>query len=84
MIWTTQFTKAFQCSLPIMGAPMAGVSGGLLAAETVRAGALGFVAAGHATNLQELDMEVELFLKSCSYQCAIGTGIHFALILPRW
>lgn len=53
---------------------MAGVSGGLLAAETVRAGALGFVAAGHATNLQELDMEVELFRNHAPINAPLGLG----------
>ena len=59
--WKTKFTEVFQCSLPIMGAPMAGVSGGLLAAETSRAGALGFVAAGHANDIEALDVQIDLF-----------------------
>eukprot|EP00525_Craspedostauros_australis_P009235 CAMPEP_0198126532 /NCGR_PEP_ID=MMETSP1442-20131203/45019_1 /TAXON_ID= /ORGANISM="Craspedostauros australis, Strain CCMP3328" /LENGTH=349 /DNA_ID=CAMNT_0043786329 /DNA_START=310 /DNA_END=1359 /DNA_ORIENTATION=+ len=41
-----------------MGAPMLGVSGGLLAAETCRAGGLGFLAAGHLTS--SLDSEIEI------------------------
>jgi nitronate monooxygenase len=74
MIWTTKFTKVFQCSLPIMGAPMAGISGGLLAAESVRAGALGFVAAGHATNLHDLELEVELFRNHAPINSPLGLG----------
>jgi len=37
---------------------MANVSGGLLAAETCRAGALGFLAAGHLASLEELNREI--------------------------
>jgi nitronate monooxygenase len=73
-VWKTKFTQVFQCRLPIMGAPMAGVSGGLLAAETTRAGALGFVAAGHASNLQELDREVELFRQHAPPNSPLGLG----------
>ena len=46
------------------GAAMAGVSGGSLAAETCRAGALGFIAAGHLTDsskLRQLEREIALF-----------------------
>lgn len=47
-----------------MGAPMAGVSGGALAAETCRAGGLGFIAAGHLTDHSrkvELENEIARF-----------------------
>lgn len=50
-----------------MGAPMAGVSGGALAAETCRAGALGFIAAGHLTSqshLHQLEKEIAIFRTS--------------------
>eukprot|EP00322_Chrysochromulina_rotalis_P028949 CAMPEP_0115840320 /NCGR_PEP_ID=MMETSP0287-20121206/6709_1 /TAXON_ID=412157 /ORGANISM="Chrysochromulina rotalis, Strain UIO044" /LENGTH=327 /DNA_ID=CAMNT_0003293925 /DNA_START=174 /DNA_END=1157 /DNA_ORIENTATION=- len=40
---------------------MAGVSGGLLAAATARAGALGFIAAGHLDNVGKLREEVRIF-----------------------
>lgn len=62
--WSTLFTKKFQCRLPIMGAPMAGVSGGSLAFETCRAGGLGFIAAGHLNNPEaftKLEEEIKLF-----------------------
>lgn len=40
---------------------MAGVSGGLLAAETCRAGGLGFVAAGYLKDEVALDRQIQLF-----------------------
>ena len=40
---------------------MAGVSGGALAAETCRAGALGFVAAGHLQDVSQLEQEIDTF-----------------------
>jgi len=64
MAWKTRFTKQFPATLPIMGAPMAGVSGGSLAVETCRAGALGFIAAGHLTtqsSLQKLEEQIQIF-----------------------
>jgi NAD(P)H-dependent flavin oxidoreductase YrpB (nitropropane dioxygenase family) len=42
----TAFTTFFGCRVPILAAPMAGVSGGKLAAAVARAGGLGFIAAG--------------------------------------
>jgi nitronate monooxygenase len=53
---------------------MAGVSGGLLAAETCRAGALGFVAAGHANELDSLEEEVALFRKHAPKGAPLGLG----------
>ncbi|KAL3941817.1 MAG: hypothetical protein SGBAC_003897 [Bacillariaceae sp.] len=47
-----------------MGAPMLGPSGGQLAAETCRAGGLGFLAAGHLNSkeaLHTLEREIEIF-----------------------
>lgn len=44
-----------------MGAPMAGVSGGKLAAATCQAGALGFIAAGHLMELESLEQELAAF-----------------------
>lgn len=67
--WRTRFTAKFPARLPLMGAPMAGVSGGALAAETCRAGGLGFIAAGHCINsscLQELEDEIAIFRQKCS------------------
>mmetsp|Transcript_47917 Transcript_47917/g.95016 ORF Transcript_47917/g.95016 Transcript_47917/m.95016 type:complete len:371 (+) Transcript_47917:39-1151(+) len=57
----TLFTQTFGCRVPIMGAPMAGVSGGSLAAATCHGGALGFIAAGHLLNAEALRREVALF-----------------------
>ena len=59
--WNTSFTQAFQCRLPILSAPMAGVSGGLLAAEVTRAGGLGMIAAGHLRDVDELESEINIF-----------------------
>jgi nitronate monooxygenase len=64
LAWNTLFTKRFECRLPILGAPMAGVSGGSLAHETCRAGGLGFIAAGHLNNQEafdELEREIATF-----------------------
>lgn len=41
---------------------MAGVSGGLLAAQVCKAGALGFIAAGHFQDLNKLEAEIKLFI----------------------
>ena len=48
---TTRLTALTGCRIPIMGAPMAGVSGGSLAAAVQRAGGLAFIAAGHPEGL---------------------------------
>lgn len=40
---------------------MAGVSGGLLAAEVTKAGGLGMIAAGHFQDAHELEREIEIF-----------------------
>ena len=56
-----------------MGAPMAGVSGGLLAAATSRAGALGFIAAGHLADPEFLREQVRLFRSGApDAQLALG------------
>jgi nitronate monooxygenase len=60
-VWKTKLTQSFPCRLPLVGAPMAGVSGGLLAAETCRAGALGFLAAGYLTDLKAVEEQIALF-----------------------
>jgi nitronate monooxygenase len=62
--WKTRFVQHLPAKMPIMGAPMAGVSGGALAAETCRAGGLGFIAAGHMTTetrLKQLEAEIGTF-----------------------
>jgi nitronate monooxygenase len=60
-VWKTKLTQSFPCRLPLVGAPMAGVSGGLLAAETCRAGALGFLAAGYLTDLKAVEEQIAIF-----------------------
>mmetsp|Transcript_14500 Transcript_14500/g.25495 ORF Transcript_14500/g.25495 Transcript_14500/m.25495 type:complete len:366 (-) Transcript_14500:20-1117(-) len=61
IIWNTSFTQAFQCRLPILSAPMADVSGGLLAAEVTKAGGLGMIAAGHFQYVDQLEAEIGIF-----------------------
>jgi nitronate monooxygenase len=53
---------------------MAGVSGGLLAAETCRAGALGFIAAGHSDNLEQIEDQVKLFSQSAPKDAPLAIG----------
>ena len=76
--WQTRFTKLFpSCTVPIMGAPMAGVSGGLLAAETCRAGALGSIGAGHHNTESEakcLEEEVERFREASTSTTPLVVG----------
>lgn len=72
--WSTLLTRKFPCRLPIMGAPMADVSGGLLAAETCRAGALGFLAAGHTVSLEQIDKQVALFRKHAPKDSPLSIG----------
>lgn len=79
--WKTLFTNRFECRLPIMGAPMAGVSGGSLAFQTCRAGGLGFIAAGHLINQQafeNLEREIKIFKDlSLSSSRTFPLGIGF-------
>lgn len=53
---------------------MVGASGGLLAAETCRAGALGFVAAGHTTSLDEIDSQVQIFRERAPPGASLAIG----------
>src|SRR5437763_9676389 len=46
---STAFTRRFGCTVPLVSAPMAGASGGSLAAAVSAAGGLGMIAAGGAT-----------------------------------
>jgi nitronate monooxygenase len=73
-MWNTRFTRNFPCRLPIMGAPMAGASGGRLAAETCRAGALGFIAAGHLRDVSQLDAEIALFRETAPADAPLCIG----------
>ena len=62
----TLFSEAMGIRMPIMSAPMAGVSGGELAAAVARAGGLGFIAAGHARDLDFLDRQIQIFRSKTS------------------
>jgi nitronate monooxygenase len=54
---------------------MAGASGGRLAAETCRAGALGFIAAGHLRDVSQLDAEIALFRKTAPADAPLCIGL---------
>lgn len=56
----TWLTERLGLTVPVVQAPMAGVSGGALAAAVSGAGALGFVAAGSATPVAWLEEQVAL------------------------
>lgn len=76
MKWNTKLMQLFpgRLQLPIMGAPMADVSGGKLAAETCRAGAMGFLASGHLHNektRQTLEHEIQEFRQQASQSSAL-------------
>ena len=53
---------------------MANVSGGLLAAATCRAGGLGFIAAGHLSNLDDLSREIDIFRDSTNDDAPLCLG----------
>jgi nitronate monooxygenase len=59
----TRFTAKFACRYPIMLAPMAGVSGGKLAAAVAHGGGFPFIAGGHGDRIDALANEV------CSVAC---------------
>ena len=92
--WKTLFTNRFDCRLPLMGAPMAGVSGGSLAFQTCRAGGLGFIAAGHLINQKAfecLEREIQIFKdlsQSSSRDFPLGIGFighsTFGKDSPGW
>ena len=48
----TSFTRAFGLGIPIIGAPMAGVSGASLTAAVARSGGLGLLGAARYTDPQ--------------------------------
>jgi len=72
-MWKTPFTVAFRCRLPIISAPMAGVSGGLLAARVCKAGGLGMIAAGHFQDISKLEKEIQIFQEEMKNIPATGT-----------
>jgi nitronate monooxygenase len=53
---------------------MAGASGGRLAAETCRTGALGFIAAGHLSDVSQLDAEIALFRQTAPADAPLCIG----------
>jgi nitronate monooxygenase len=57
----TLFSDLMGMKMPIMNGPMAGVAGGDLAAAVTRAGGLGFIAAGHARDLDFIDEQIQIF-----------------------
>lgn len=69
----TWLTERFDLSVPVVQAPMAGVSGGSLAAAVCGAGALGCVAAGSTTPVAWLEEQV-----------AAVAGRPFGLGLLAW
>eukprot|EP00873_Tetraselmis_striata_P017789 jgi/Tetstr1/438053/TSEL_026679.t1 len=60
--------------VPLVGAPMAGVSGGELAAAVTRAGGLGFIAVGHGRDLEGLRQEVELYRRLAGPTAPLALG----------
>ncbi|CAM9392829.1 unnamed protein product [Ectocarpus sp. 12 AP-2014] len=75
MVLSTSFTKAFNLSIPVCLAPMAGVSGGRLAAAVARGGGLGVIGAGSGNNISELDEEVRLFRDEAPNGAKLALGI---------
>ena len=70
----TRLTALTGCKVPVVAAPMAGVSGGALAAAVTRAGGLGFIAAGHCNNAEGLATQVNLFLSAAPLGAAPMLG----------
>lgn len=76
----TKFTEKFNCRVPIMGAPMANVSGGNLASATFEGGGLGFIAAGHLTDENELRNQIQIFKKrSPQAPLSLGFIVHSSM-----
>ena len=72
---TTRLTALTGCRIPIMGAPMAGVSGGSLAAAVQRAGGLAFIAAGHLNNPEGLAAQVGVYHSEAGEVGEAGRGV---------
>lgn len=56
----TAFTEMFGVNVPVVGAPMAGVSGGRLAAAVTAGGGLGMIGVGNSTTAETIRAEAEL------------------------
>lgn len=74
----------FLCRVPIVGAPMAGHAGGLLAAAVCRAGGLGFIGCGHALadnddadkGMREMEHQIDVFRQAeRQHQAAESAGM---------
>lgn len=61
MRWQTRLTQHFPCTVPLIGAPMADHSGAELAVAVCQAGGLGFIAAGHLQDVEQLESELQKF-----------------------
>ena len=70
----TRFTQQFKVRVPIVGAPMADVAGGALAAAASRAGALGFIAAGHLDDIEGLRTQVGIFRAEAPQGAPLAIG----------
>jgi nitronate monooxygenase len=57
---STSFTEMFGLDVPVAGAPMAGVSGGRLAAAVSAGGGLGMIGVGNTTTAQAIRAEAEV------------------------
>ncbi|KAI6044202.1 2-nitropropane dioxygenase [Pisolithus marmoratus] len=73
----TSFTRLLGIKTPVVAAPMAGASGGALAAEVTAAGAFGFLAAGYldpASLRKELALARGILNLSASDRLPVGVG----------
>jgi nitronate monooxygenase len=83
MAIATAFTKKFGLKIPIVGAPMAGVSGPALAAAVSSAGGLGFLGAAFYKEASQLRKYVDLSWsrdKCYSYIHAMYQSLHVVTI----
>jgi nitronate monooxygenase len=71
----TSFTEIFGVDIPVVGAPMAGVSGGRLAAAVSAGGGLGMIGVGNATTAEAIRTEAA---------AAIEGGRPFGIGLMGW
>ncbi|CAN0150832.1 unnamed protein product [Pylaiella littoralis] len=76
MVLSTSFTKTFNLSVPVCLAPMAGVSGGRLAAAVARGGGLGVIGAGSGKNTRQLDDEIRIFRDESPRGAKLAIGIN--------
>ncbi|MGY1916751.1 nitronate monooxygenase [Blastococcus sp. SYSU DS0973] len=72
---STALTRVLDLTTPVIGAPMAGVAGGALAAAVSRAGGLGMIGVGAATS-------PEFLAKECAVPA--GQDLSFGVGLMAW